>query len=204
MRRVTRKISTVQRATSTYIAPLATPSCARRSAISKVICHGGCLPGDPGNRARAYRRPAINQLNSPSARAPSGHNHLFRDNASGIKSNDRQAREGSMGTWGLVGLALAVGLMGHSAWAQINVGVVTSLSGPISSIGIPYGKGIAAGLASINEISGQKVNIFQLDDASDPSAAARAAHKLIDENKVDIILGAAGAPPTLAVYRIAY
>ncbi len=109
-----------------------------------------------------------------------------------------------MGTWGLVGLALAVGLMGHSAWAQINVGVVTSLSGPISSIGIPYGKGIAAGLASINEISGQKVNIFQLDDASDPSAAARAAHKLIEENKVDIILGAAGAPPTLAVYGIAY
>jgi branched-chain amino acid transport system substrate-binding protein len=109
-----------------------------------------------------------------------------------------------MGKWGLVGLALAAGLMGNSAQAQINVGVVTSLSGPISSIGIPYGKGIAAGLASINEISGQKVQIFQLDDASDPSAAARAAHKLIEENKVDIILGAAGAPPTLAVYGIAY
>jgi branched-chain amino acid transport system substrate-binding protein len=110
-----------------------------------------------------------------------------------------------MGKWGLVGLTLAAaGLMGNSAQAQINVGVVTSLSGPISSIGIPYGKGIAAGLASINEISGQKVKIFQLDDASDPSAAARAAHKLIEEDKVDIILGAAGAPPTLAVYGIAY
>jgi branched-chain amino acid transport system substrate-binding protein len=110
-----------------------------------------------------------------------------------------------MGNWGLFGLALAAaGLVGNSAQAQINVGVVTSLSGPISSIGIPYGKGIATGLASINEISGQKVNVFQLDDASDPSAAARAAHKLIEENKVDIILGAAGSPPTLAVYGIAY
>jgi len=98
----------------------------------------------------------------------------------------------------------AAGVAGNSAQAQINVGVVTSLSGPISSIGIPYGKGIAAGLASINEISGQKVNVFQLDDASDPSAAARAAHKLIEENTVDIILGAAGSPPTLAVYGIAY
>src|SRR5260221_11202496 len=48
------------------------------------------------------------------------------------------------------------------------------------------------------------VNVFQLDDASDPSAAARAAHKLIEEDKVDIILGAAGAPPTLAAYGIAY
>ena len=59
-----------------------------------------------------------------------------------------------MGKWGLVGLTLAAaGLMG-SAQAQINVGVVTSLSGPISSIGIPYGKGIAAGLASIKRSSG--------------------------------------------------
>ena len=110
-----------------------------------------------------------------------------------------------MGKWGLFGLMLAAaGVAGNSAQAQINVGVVTSLSGPISSIGIPYGKGIATGLASINEISGQKVNVFQLDDASDPSAAARAAHKLIEENTVDIILGAAGSPPTLAVYGIAY
>jgi len=110
-----------------------------------------------------------------------------------------------MGKWGLFGLALAAaGLAGNPAQAQINVGVVTSLSGPISSIGIPYGKGIATGMASINEISGQKINLFQLDDASDPSAAARAAHKLIEENKVDIILGAAGSPPTLAVYGIAY
>ncbi len=105
----------------------------------------------------------------------------------------------------LAGLALAAAsLIGNSAQAQINVGIVTSLSGPISSIGIPYGKGIAAGTAAIGEISGQKVNVFQLDDASDPSAAARAAHKLIEEDKVDIILGAAGAPPTLAVYGIAY
>src|SRR5260370_30895670 len=113
--------------------------------------------------------------------------------------------EGLMRKLCLAGLALAAAsLIGSLAQAQINVGVVTSLSGPISSIGIPYGKGIAAGLASINEISGQKVNVFQLDDASDPSAAARAAHKLIEENTVDIILGAAGSPPTLAVYGIAY
>jgi branched-chain amino acid transport system substrate-binding protein len=95
-------------------------------------------------------------------------------------------------------------LVGVSARAEITVGVITSLSGPISSIGIPYGKGIAVGLAAIGEIAGQKIKVVQLDDASDPSAAARAAHKLIEEDKVDIILGAAGSPPSLAVYGIAY
>ena len=101
-------------------------------------------------------------------------------------------------------LAATTCLLGASARADITVGVITSLSGPISSIGVPYSKGIAAGIAQIGEISGQKIKLVQLDDASDPSAAARAAHKLIEEDKVDIIIGAAGAPPTLAVYGIAY
>ena len=105
----------------------------------------------------------------------------------------------------LAALALAAtSLVAVSARADITVGVITSMSGPISSIGVPYAKGIAAGVAAIGEIAGQKVKVVQLDDASDPSAAARAAHKLIEEDKVDIILGAAGAPPTLAVYGIAY
>src|SRR3954453_14433334 len=94
-------------------------------------------------------------------------------------------------------------LLAASARADVAVGVITSLSGPISSIGVPYAKGIAAGIAAIPEIAGQKIKLVQLDDASDPSAAARAAHKLIEEDKIDILLGAAGAPPTLAAYGIA-
>ncbi len=110
-----------------------------------------------------------------------------------------------MRKFSLVALVFAAaGLIAASARAEITVGVITSMSGPISSIGVPYAKGIAAGVAAIGEIAGQKVKVVQLDDASDPSAAARAAHKLIEEDKVDIILGAAGAPPTLAVYGIAY
>src|SRR5882724_12440468 len=100
----------------------------------------------------------------------------------------------------LVALAFAAAMLGGSARAEITVGVITSLSGPISSIGIPYGKGIATGVAAIGEIAGQKIKVVQLDDASDPSAAARAAHKLIEEDKIDILLGAAGSPPTLAAY----
>ena len=84
------------------------------------------------------------------------------------------------------------------ARADITVGFVTSLSGPASSIGILYGKGIAAALAYRSEVSGEKITLIQLDDGSDPSAATRDARKLVEENKVDILIGTSSAPSTIA------
>ena len=86
------------------------------------------------------------------------------------------------------------------AWAaDLKVGMVTSLSGPASSLGIPYANGVRAGLAYMPEIGGRKVQLLVLDDASDPTAAARVARKLILDEKVDLLIGAAGVPATLAV-----
>ena len=87
--------------------------------------------------------------------------------------------------------------------ADLKVGFITSLSGPVSSLGIPYGKGIQAGVAYKSEINGRKVQMIQLDDASDPSTAARNARKLIDEEKVDVIIGTAGSPGALAIAGVA-
>ena len=86
-----------------------------------------------------------------------------------------------------------------SARAEILVGFVTGLSGPVSSIGIPNAKGLAAGQAYIGEIDGEKVRVIQLDDASDPTASTRNARKLVEQEKVDILIGTSGAPQTLAM-----
>ncbi|MCC8980022.1 ABC transporter substrate-binding protein [Bradyrhizobium acaciae] len=83
--------------------------------------------------------------------------------------------------------------------ADILVGFVTGLSGPVSSIGIPNAKGIAAGEAYIGEVGGEKLRVIQLDDASDPTASARNARKLVEQEKVDILIGTSGAPQTLAM-----
>ena len=93
-------------------------------------------------------------------------------------------------------LLLAVPQM---ARAEILVGFVTGLSGPVSSIGIPNAKGIAAGQAYLGEIGGEKVRIIQLDDGSDPTASARNARKLVEQEKVDVLIGTSGAPQTLAM-----
>src|SRR3979490_2958950 len=77
-------------------------------------------------------------------------------------------------------LALAANtfLLGPSARADITVGVIPSLSGPISSIGVPYAKGIAAGVAAIGEIAGQKVKVVQLRHAPAPPGGAGRAPPL--------------------------
>ncbi|KTT24125.1 ABC transporter substrate-binding protein [Pseudacidovorax intermedius] len=106
----------------------------------------------------------------------------------------------------LAALACAT-LLGAAAPAALaadyKVGFITSLSGPVSSLGIPYQKGMAAAQAFKADIDGKKVQVIQLDDASDPSTAARNARKLIDEDKVDVIIGTAGSPGALAIAAVA-
>jgi len=65
--------------------------------------------------------------------------------------------------------------------SDITVGLITSMTGPNASIGIPYAKGTAAGVAYKDEVDGVKIRVQQLDDSSDPTTGARDAHKLIEE-----------------------
>jgi len=99
----------------------------------------------------------------------------------------------------LAGIAIALSLGAHASAADLKVGFVTALSGPGSSIGIPYAKGIQAALAYKAEMSGRKIQLIQLDDASDPSTAARNARKLVEEEKVDVLIGTSGVPGSMAI-----
>jgi branched-chain amino acid transport system substrate-binding protein len=87
------------------------------------------------------------------------------------------------------------------AHADINVGVILALTGPNSSLGIPYRKGLEL---LPKEVGGEKVNVIVLDDSSDPSAAVRNAHKLISEDKIDILIGPSSSPAALAVSNVTF
>jgi branched-chain amino acid transport system substrate-binding protein len=90
-----------------------------------------------------------------------------------------------------------------AAHAEIKVGFVSSLSGPTASIGIPYSKGIAAAVEYANSVNGEPIKLIQLDDGSDPSTATRNARKLIEEDKVDVLIGTASSPSTNAMSAVA-
>ncbi len=75
-----------------------------------------------------------------------------------------------LGFTALAGLSVAA----TASQAQdITVGFVTSLSGPASSIGLNYEKGMKAAYAYKSEIDGHKIKMIKLDDGSDPSAATK-------------------------------
>jgi branched-chain amino acid transport system substrate-binding protein len=105
----------------------------------------------------------------------------------------------------LVGAVAAASALALPATAaDITVGLITSMTGPSASIGIPYAKGVATGVVYKDDVNGIKINVVQLDDASDPSTGARDARKLIEENKVDVLMGAGSTPITLAVTTVAH
>jgi branched-chain amino acid transport system substrate-binding protein len=87
--------------------------------------------------------------------------------------------------------------------ADITVGFVTSLSGPGASIGIPYEKGVLAGHSYAAKVGDVNIKLIRLDDASDPSAATRNARKLVEEDKVDVLMGTSGVPGTVAMAVVA-
>ncbi len=98
--------------------------------------------------------------------------------------------------------ACAVALATSALAADLKVGLSVSLSGPNSSLGIPYAKGMQAALAYKPEIQGRKVQLIVLDDGSDPTTAGRNARKLIEEDKVDVLMGTSGVPAAIAMAQV--
>jgi branched-chain amino acid transport system substrate-binding protein len=92
---------------------------------------------------------------------------------------------------------------GYASAQDITVGFVTSLSGPASSIGLNYEKGINAAYAYQSEVDGHKINLIKLDDGSDPSAATQNANKLVQQNQVDLMIGTSSSPGTNAMLAVA-
>lgn len=100
-------------------------------------------------------------------------------------------------------LAVSAATTSAALAADLKVGLSVSLSGPNSSLGVPYSKGMAAAQAYKGEINGRKVQLIVLDDGSDPTTAGRNARKLVEEDKVDVLMGTSGVPAAIAMAQVA-
>lgn len=85
------------------------------------------------------------------------------------------------------------------ALAEVRVGVIVSSTGPAASLGIPEKNTVSL---LPQTIGGQKIVYTVLDDASDTTAAVTAARKLIQDNKVDLIIGTTTTPASLAMIDV--
>ena len=94
---------------------------------------------------------------------------------------------------------LCFSLFTQLANAQIKIGVDLAVTGPAAAIGAPTKNAV---LLWPKQIGGQSVEYIILDDGSDPSNAVRNAHKLISEDKVDLIVGPNTTPNALALLDV--
>ncbi len=99
----------------------------------------------------------------------------------------------------LVAVAVTA-LASTAALADINVGVILSLTGPGSGLGIPMQNQFKL---FPQTIGGEKVNLIILDDASDPGKGAANARRLVTDDKVDLIIGSTLTPVAAAIAPVA-
>src|SRR5260370_1541892 len=88
------------------------------------------------------------------------------------------------------------------ARADIKIGSVLWITGPASFLGDPEKKTIEMYVADVNAhggINGQQIKLFIYDDGGDASKARTFATRLVEEDKVDAVLGGSITGPSLAM-----
>ena len=104
----------------------------------------------------------------------------------------------------IAGAAIVSLMVAPTRAADINVGLITAMTGPGASIGIPYAKGAATGVAYKHSADGTKLNLIELDDVTDPTNATRNARKLIQQDNVDVLIGSGSTPSSIAITAVCH
>src|SRR3954466_14347952 len=107
-------------------------------------------------------------------------------------------------TISVIGLAAAL-LTANPALADIKIGAVLSATGPASFLGDPEKKTLEMYVADINAqggVNGQQIKLFVYDDGGDPNKARTFATRLVEEDKVDAVLGGSITGTTMATRGI--
>ena len=98
-------------------------------------------------------------------------------------------------------IAAAAALLATAAFADVNVGVTLSLTGPGSGLGIPMNNYYTKSFPKT--IAGEKVNLIIADDATDPGKGVANVRRFITEDKVDVIIGSTITPVAAAIAPVA-
>lgn len=96
-------------------------------------------------------------------------------------------------------------ITGLSASAQIKVGAVLSVTGPASFLGDPEKKTLEIYVDDINAkggVNGQKLQLIIYDDGGDANNARTFATRLIEEDKIDAMVGGTTTGSTLAMIPV--
>lgn len=102
----------------------------------------------------------------------------------------------------VAGTALALGALSAFASAPIKIGSVLSVTGPASFLGDPQIKTLQLYIDDINKkggVLGRQLQLVHYDDGSDANKANGFAKRLIEDDKVDIMIGGTTTGSTMSM-----
>jgi branched-chain amino acid transport system substrate-binding protein len=102
-------------------------------------------------------------------------------------------------------LALTLAAGAHAV-EPIRIGTTQSLTGPLQEFGTNQLRGLQMWVGDVNargELLGRPVELVHYDDASDPARSAQLYRKLIQEDKVDLLIGPYSSDITMAASQVA-
>lgn len=107
---------------------------------------------------------------------------------------------------GITAYSLAMVIAGaFGASAQIKIGAVLSVTGPASFLGDPEKKTLEMYVDDINAsggVNGQKIQLVVYDDGGDANNARTFATRLVEEDKIDAMVGGTTTGSTLAMIPV--
>jgi branched-chain amino acid transport system substrate-binding protein len=113
----------------------------------------------------------------------------------GLKGRKNMAKYIAIWTAGALALSF-----GNPTLADVTIGVTVSSTGSGAALGIPLKNSVELWPS---EIAGEKLKVIVLDDAGDPSIATTNARRFVNDDKVDVIVGSALTPASIAVAGVA-
>ena len=106
----------------------------------------------------------------------------------------------------VVATALAVSAFGAMAADPIKIGSVLSVTGPAAFLGDPELKALQLYVADINKkggVLGRQLELVHYDDGSDANKANGFAKRLLDDDKVDVLIGGTTTGSTMSMVPLA-
>ncbi|MDE5445785.1 ABC transporter substrate-binding protein [Bradyrhizobium sp. CSA207] len=100
---------------------------------------------------------------------------------------------------------LALILSGQVALAEVKIGAVVSTTGPASFLGEPQKQTLELYVKELNDkggINGEPVKLVLYDDGSDANASRTFATRLVEEDRVDAVVGGSGTGNSLAMIPV--
>ncbi|MDP3514645.1 MAG: ABC transporter substrate-binding protein [Sulfuritalea sp.] len=107
-------------------------------------------------------------------------------------------------TLAVAALAIGASLSAYAA-DPIKIGAVLSVTGPAAFLGDPQLKTLQLYVEKINKeggILGRQLQLFHYDDGSDAAKANGFAKRLVDDDKVDVIVGGSNTGSTMSMIPV--